>query len=296
MRIGSTCLQQFIEANSDRIDSSMWDRICNVFSTLFAVTTPDGLFFDYRERSPESPAGVEAPSEVPDESHLVGQTPSVDSLPVLESDATPFNQPSSVSVSVPITADGNINDVAVGERLLSYVPSSGEAFARISVVTEPSLSAKLMERDAAFIPPPPVVFIGGVPNLCDRRTPEKIEFHGLIVKCVLHLLVIQTLQEVLIHVDEPSRRVRIFPTMTTLHILRLVGDLDRSYQFARAFNSDMELRVALYRMGFMKQLPNLLKQETSSVTAYVTILVNMYMDDSTERMQHRDEIEARLLP
>ena len=58
----------------------------------------------------------------------------------------------------------------------------------------------------------------------------------------------------------------------------------------------MDLRVALYKIGFMKQLPNLLKQETSSVMTYITVLIKMYRDESIERKSSRSEVEDRLIP
>jgi len=54
--------------------------------------------------------------------------------------------------------------------------------------------------------------------------------------------------------------------------------------------------MALFRMGFMRQLPNLLKQETSSVSSYMLILIKMYSDPELERVEMRSEIERRLIP
>ncbi|KAI9362470.1 hypothetical protein DFJ73DRAFT_620704 [Zopfochytrium polystomum] len=205
-RIGSTCLQSFVESNAAKFDEAMWDKICREFRRLFELTTPDGLFFDYHEQVPEMP------------------------------DA-----------------------------------SSG------------SLALPLLE------------FIDGVPILVGRRQPLRSEYQGLIVKCVLHLLVIQTLQEVLLAGDNQNPDV-VLNAMSGDHVLDLLDCLERSYNFARAFNRDMELRIALYRMGFMKQLPNLLKQETSSIAIYITVLVKLFMDTAPERVERRSTIGGRLLP
>ncbi|KAE8208490.1 hypothetical protein CF327_g7086 [Tilletia walkeri] len=53
--------------------------------------------------------------------------------------------------------------------------------------------------------------------------------------------------------------------------LRLTHVLEASYALSRAFNADKELRLALWKVGFMKQLPNLLKQESSSAATLVRV-------------------------
>jgi brefeldin A-inhibited guanine nucleotide-exchange protein len=57
------------------------------------------------------------------------------------------------------------------------------------------------------------------------------------------------------------------------------------------------LELTLYT-GFMKQLPNLLKQETSSGGCYVSVLMRMYanLENISDRDDKRDEIENKLIP
>jgi brefeldin A-inhibited guanine nucleotide-exchange protein len=93
-----------------------------------------------------------------------------------------------------------------------------------------------------------------------------------------------------------------------------MGVLDHSYQFARMFNDDKELRTGLwkvgkwtnenpgleinthYLLGFMKHLPNLLKQESSSASCLVHILLRMYYDPRPEHQAARPQIADRLMP
>lgn len=49
-------------------------------------------------------------------------------------------------------------------------------------------------------------------------------------------------------------------------------------------------------LGFMKHLPNLLKQETSSAATLVNILIRMYYDPRPEHQSLRPQIADRLLP
>ncbi|KAI0284723.1 hypothetical protein BC826DRAFT_1055154 [Russula brevipes] len=134
----------------------------------------------------------------------------------------------------------------------------------------------------------------------DSGTPEPQEandnaqrspriFKQIIVKCVLQLLLIETTNDLLRNDD-------VYRTIPPEHLLRLMGVLDHSYQFARMFNEDKELRTGLWKVGFMKHLPNLLKQESSSAATLVHILLRMYYDPRPEHQTARPQVAERLLP
>jgi brefeldin A-inhibited guanine nucleotide-exchange protein len=72
--------------------------------------------------------------------------------------------------------------------------------------------------------------------------------------------------------------------------------LKKSYHFAKRFNANRDLRSRLFREGFMKQPPNLLKQESGSASVYVSILFRMYHDTSNDRAASRADTEAALIP
>lgn len=122
-------------------------------------------------------------------------------------------------------------------------------------------------------------------TLNDRRR----VFKQIIVKCVLQLLLIETTNDLL-------RNDEVYRTIPPEHLLRLMGVLDHSYQFARMFNEDKELRTGLWKVGFMKHLPNLLKQESSSAATLVHILLRMYYDPRPEHQTARPQVAERLLP
>ncbi len=67
-------------------------------------------------------------------------------------------------------------------------------------------------------------------------------FRQIIVKCVLQLLLIETTNDLL-------RNDEVYDTIPPEHLLRLMGVLDHSYQFARMFNDDKELRTGLWKVG-----------------------------------------------
>ncbi|KAF5364253.1 hypothetical protein D9756_000655 [Leucocoprinus leucothites] len=114
-------------------------------------------------------------------------------------------------------------------------------------------------------------------------------FRQIIVKCVLQLLLIEMMNELL-------RSNDVYNTIPPDQLLLLMRELDHSYQFARAFNDDKELRTGLWKVGFMKHLPNLLKQESSSAATLVHILLRMYYDPRPDHLAARPQIADRLLP
>ncbi|KAJ3328889.1 guanine nucleotide exchange protein for ADP-robosylation factor [Blyttiomyces sp. JEL0837] len=303
-RIGSTCLQQFIEMNVNTLDAKMWDKICAMFSHLFEVTTPNSLFFDYRFQEPEMPTGVVAPPEVDEENATeIGESAAEEPAP------KPEEEKKDEVVILPPEAEEPSDDVAVGEKGKAAAKKPEETAGVTSPTTEPTKEAKIEKVEKQPNQVNPLVLVNGVPDLTGRPRPQPKDFQGIIVKCVLHLLVIQTLQEVLATVGtaelanaaSPLQLVKgpsdaVYRSLSSDHLFVLIDCLERSYRFARAFNNDIELRVALYRIGFMKQLPNLLKQETSSVTTYIAILIKMYTDENPERVRTRSEVERRLIP
>ncbi|UZJ52020.1 hypothetical protein CBS101457_001340 [Exobasidium rhododendri] len=96
-------------------------------------------------------------------------------------------------------------------------------------------------------------------------------FKQIIVKCVLQLLLIETTNELL-------SKGLVYDLIPSKELLRLTGVLENSFKFSRKFNSDKELRTALWKVGFMRQLPNLLKQESSSASTLMNVLTRMHRD------------------
>ncbi|CAI4213120.1 unnamed protein product [Parascedosporium putredinis] len=114
-------------------------------------------------------------------------------------------------------------------------------------------------------------------------------FNRIISRCVLHLLMIET-------VNELFSNEAVYVQIPSIELLRLMALLKKSYLFARRFNNDKELRMQLWRQGFMGQPPNLLKQESGSAATYISILFRMFADTSAEREASRSDIEAALVP
>jgi len=114
-------------------------------------------------------------------------------------------------------------------------------------------------------------------------------FTSIITKCVLQLLMIET-------VNELFSNDNVYARIPSMELLRLMSLLKKSYHFAKRFNNDLDLRNRLFQEGFMKQPPNLLKQESGSASVYVNILFRMYHDEGEERRNSREQTEAALVP
>jgi brefeldin A-inhibited guanine nucleotide-exchange protein len=114
-------------------------------------------------------------------------------------------------------------------------------------------------------------------------------FNQIITQCVLTLLMIET-------VNELFSNDTVYAQIPAPELLRLMALLKKSYHFARRFNSDLELRTRLFREGFMRQPPNLLKQESGAAATYVAILLRMHHDGDPARAGSRAATTEALVP
>ncbi|KAJ3359472.1 guanine nucleotide exchange protein for ADP-robosylation factor [Kappamyces sp. JEL0680] len=123
-------------------------------------------------------------------------------------------------------------------------------------------------------------------------SPDRKDFQRQLSKCVTHLMVVQTLQDVLASGHDDS----VYKSIPNEEFLMLLDCFKSSYHLAHTFNESMELRTALYKLGYMKQLPNLLKQETMSVNAYLVFLIKLASDPLPHRQDLRSPTLERLIP
>lgn len=123
---------------------------------------------------------------------------------------------------------------------------------------------------------------GGEDELAETRY---IDFRVVRSKCVVQLLLVTTVQDTV---------VCFYRALSTFQLLALADALEGSYQFAHDFNANVELRYSLWRAGFMTQVPNLLKQETSGLAAYFRVLLWLYVDEARGAAA-KSAVEARLL-
>uniref|UniRef100_A0A672ZN74 ADP-ribosylation factor guanine nucleotide-exchange factor 1 (brefeldin A-inhibited) n=1 Tax=Sphaeramia orbicularis TaxID=375764 RepID=A0A672ZN74_9TELE len=142
-------------------------------------------------------------------------------------------------------------------------------------------------------------------QLVRSKVQEQRLFSALLIKCVVQLELIQTIDNInfaaaqrdaLYAEDVPieTQDQGMYRYLTSEQLFKLLDCLLESHRFAKAFNSNNEQRTLLWKAGFKgKSKPNLLKQETSSLACGLRILFRMYTDKS--RQDAWDEVQRRLL-
>ena len=267
-RIGSNCLQQLILQNVTKFQPEHWSKIVGAFIELFERTTATQLFSATTSSSNSSYI-----SESDGQRRAsAGDTSSMTDLPLAST-------PTEETPPEPTPADLKINGAHAASDE-NDGPDDSESVVRKTSRQPSSASSELEDyRPQSDLQPQPVVV-----TAARRRF-----FNKIITRCVLQLLMIET-------VNELFSNDAVYAQIPSPELLRLMGLLKKSYTFAKKFNSDKDLRMRLWREGFMKQPPNLLKQESGSAATYVNILVRMYHDEGEERRRNRAETEAALIP
>lgn len=267
-RIGSNSLQQLIHENVSKFTPDHWSKIVSAFVELFNRTEATALFSAATSggytKTPTN--GYYEPQKSPPPSSEAG---SLSDLPL----ETPPPEPEHHA------------DNALGINGIAGQPSS----ARVSPdpdspttprAPQPAQQQRELENfHGSDAPETPVVV-----TAARRRF-----FNQIITKCVLTLLMIET-------VNELFSNDTVYDKIPSTELLRLMALLKKSYHFAKRFNNDRDLRTRLFKEGFMKQPPNLLKQESGAASVYVSILFRMFLDTSPLRIASRDATEQALVP
>ncbi|MCJ1319050.1 guanine nucleotide exchange protein for ADP-robosylation factor [Xylographa vitiligo] len=266
-RIGSNCLQTLILQNVVKFQLEHWHQIVSAFVELFDRTTAYQLFTATTSSSNSSYISEDDGGRRPSIIELEG-------LPLGEN--TGDERPSRSSASIkPNGINTRMESQDRSQRATSVHRSSSP-----QPLNHASEASELEDyRPQAGPQEQPVVV-----TAARRRF-----FNKIITRCVLQLLMIETVNELFSNND-------VYTQIPSPELLRLMALLKKSYSFAKKFNNDKDLRMRLWREGFMKQPPNLLKQESGSAATYVSILVRMYFDEGEERRRNRAETEAALIP
>ncbi|TKX24091.1 protein transport protein SEC7 [Elsinoe australis] len=276
-RIGSNCLQQLILQNVTRFTAAHWEKIVGAFVELFNRTEATALFSaatssHYRKESTSSTNGATSPTS--------------------ESAAAGSRRPSQAHIE-----NGGAAELQLEPRVNGSAVGAEKSQADVSrAMPEPSRNSSVSTHPRPSTQHPPEADLESFhPESTTQQAPVVVTaarrrfFNQIITKCVLQLLMIET-------VSELFTNDAVYASIPSHELLRLMVLLKKSYHFAKRFNEDRELRTRLFREGFMRQPPNLLKQESGSASVYVSILLRMYNDDGEERKASRGETEKALIP
>lgn len=126
-------------------------------------------------------------------------------------------------------------------------------------------------------------------NDTEARLQRSRDKSSIVVKCVLQLLMIETLSELF-------KNDHFYEAVPYTNLLQMAGYLRFSYDFAKRFNDDYELRVRIWNAGVIERLPNLLKQESSSAAVFINIMLQMYCDDDKTDNAAKAIIMKQIIP
>jgi brefeldin A-inhibited guanine nucleotide-exchange protein len=265
-RIGSNCLQQLILQNVTKFSPTHWDKIVGSFVELFNRTEAKELF-----------SAATSSSYNKDSSYTNGTSETT--KPAVDETGS-FSPANALKITIGGGAEDPAEQAETGRaRSLTMDATMAPSISGDSE-TSSQQQSNLEDFGGHSLPPRPPVVV----TAARRRY-----FNQIITKCVLQLLMIET-------VSELFSNDAVYASIPSHLLLRLMALLKKSYHFAKRFNEDRELRTRLYSEGFMRQAPNLLKQESGSASVYVLILLRMYADTSDERAASRPETEAALIP
>ncbi|RCK64588.1 Protein transport protein SEC7 [Candida viswanathii] len=123
----------------------------------------------------------------------------------------------------------------------------------------------------------------------EERLKKSKEKSSIVVKSVLQLLLIQSLSELFENDD-------FYEGVPYDYLMKMSDLLNSSYNFAKKFNDDYDLRVRLWNAGVIERLPNLLKQESSSAAVFINIMFRMYCDDGKVSPANKQTLINKVVP
>lgn len=147
-----------------------------------------------------------------------------------------------------------------------------------------SLSSEIKHEENALKPAPESHM-----NDTEARLQRSKDKSSIVVKCVLQLLMIETLSELF-------KNDKFYEAVPYTNLLQMAGYLKFSYDFAKKFNDDYDLRVRIWNAGVIERLPNLLKQESSSAAVFINIMLQMYCDDDKTDNAAKATIMKQIIP
>uniref|UniRef100_UPI00398F1E08 brefeldin A-inhibited guanine nucleotide-exchange protein 1 isoform X3 n=1 Tax=Pristiophorus japonicus TaxID=55135 RepID=UPI00398F1E08 len=280
-RSGTNCLENVVILNGEKFLPETWDKTCNCMLDIFKTTIPHALL-SWR------PLHTEGDSLQND----AGEKQLLNTLSKVENTRKP-QQDAVSQKSVDILSKGDDQQSV----------TSAERYPLDWRQSQFSLGSNASD-DAAKAKTP-------------SRVPEQKLFAALLIKCVVQLELIQTIDNIVffpatskkedaenlaaaqrdaidtdVHVEKQDQGM--YHYLTSKQLFKLLDCLLESHRFAKSFNSNNEQRTALWKAGFKgKSKPNLLKQETSSVACGLRILFRMYTDKN--RSDAWVEVQQRLL-
>lgn len=269
-RIGRSCLQQLILQNVTKFDKSHWRDIGDVFNKLFDMTTATELF----EYDPLHQGRRKSSS------HQVLQgTTSTKDVENGENGANGNIEETVQRAHQEETSEDVGNDMEAEQEEVAANNSAKADLGR----TESTPETDHVPQNQGNNNLRPAKRLVQTKSSEDMRRRITVK-NSIVIKCVLNLLMIELLSELF----ENEDFARCIPHKEATKITKL---LEKSYEFARDFNEDYDLRTRLVEARVVDKIPNLLKQETSAAAVLINILFKLYLNDEDKKQ----ELSERLM-
>ncbi|GMM36872.1 Arf family guanine nucleotide exchange factor [Saccharomycopsis crataegensis] len=272
-RIGRNCLQSLILENCKKFRTTDWNKVTDTLNELFDATTAVELFL-------ADPLRVEEKSHA----HIEGEF----------SKASEFN---AETLANGFAVNKNDEDKHVSDKQddeedqEEYNQSTDTVIIHNNAATLSTTQTPVTTTDGLDMTSPQSNNYEFRPAKSSSEEHKKRvkEKSIIVVKCVLQLLMIETLSEVF----EDETFYEMIPME---NLLSLIGALEKSYNFSHEFNEDYNLRVRLWNSGVIERLPNLLKQESSSSGVYINIVFRLLVNGKKATEKQREALLAKLIP
>ena len=264
-RMGNNCLQQLILQNVKKFTAEHWHKVVKAFVDLFARTEAIELFSSVT-LSNQPPNGI------------------TENLSGIEQKSIELQIDQRTSGERLLAAKNPLKLNGASSTTEKDKKNQFEESTAVSIASSAEISPKSKYPKTELEDYRPQSELQKAPVVVTTARRNQI-----ITKCILQLLMIETVNELFSNDD-------VYARIPSLELLQLMAVVRRSYQFAKRFNSNLDLRARLVHEGFMKQPPNLLKQESGSAAVYISILFRMFGDTGDERTANREQTEQALVP
>ncbi|SCU96891.1 LAFA_0G08658g1_1 [Lachancea sp. 'fantastica'] len=112
--------------------------------------------------------------------------------------------------------------------------------------------------------------------------------NAIVVKCVLQLLMIESLSE--LFEDEGFSS-----NIPYKEAIKMTTMLEKTYAFARDFNDDFGLRSRILSARLVDRIPNLVRQETSASAVLINIMFKLLLNSDRQSESERKQLSERLV-
>ena len=272
-RIGVACFTRLCVSSGQRMLPEVWSTVTDTYAALFENTAPKELLLRTEDMDAEAASAAAAADSARQEAAAkaaeAAEVRQVYEAKMVELEAMARDEQELLAVQ-----EEKRREVQEEARRAAELLQTLEAAAEELEATAERATARRekMQSERCVHLPCLGCLPASIPEsiaMCNFRE-QMLRFRGVRCKCVVQLLLIDSVEEVFFKHGHLLRATQI---------VALLDALTRCHEFARDFNADIELRNQLWSQGFMKKVPNLLKQAGNGIACALRVLFRLYTSD-----------------